>query len=298
MPILGDVLDKSPKVLLVHQHVRERTPRPGWRSVDLRLATIPAAPLVRVVGSQRIRERVQMHLTNLTPFVSQRQLGEMLRKCCAGQREPITSSASAQCHCFGLCARSCSPTTGSPMSTKKHSVLALLAGGMLAVTSVVALPDSSEPRRDVIATAASDPVPFQAAPPEELQDFHRIAPTTTAAPPPPTTTTTRPRPTPTTAPAPAPTQAPAPRSNATGDPYDEASWDRLAGCEASGDWSANTGNGYYGGVQFSLSSWQAVGGSGYPHEASRSEQIRRGQLLWEQGGWRHWPGCARKFGWI
>lgn len=190
------------------------------------------------------------------------------------------------------------------MSTKKkHSVLALLAGGMLAVTSVVIFPDSSEPRRDVIATAASDPVPFQAAPPEELQDFHRIAPTTTttAPPPPPTTTTTRPRPTPTTAPAPAPAapiEAPAQRSNVTGDPYDESSWDQLAGCEASGDWSANTGNGYYGGIQFSLSSWQAVGGTGYPHEASRSEQIRRGQLLWEQGGWRHWPGCARKFGWI
>lgn len=117
--------------------------------------------------------------------------------------------------------------------------------------------------------------------------------TTTVAPPPPAPTTTAPPP-PTTVPAPAP--APAPTSG-SGDPNDPASWDRLAGCETGGNWAADTGNGYYGGLQFSLSSWQAVGGPGYPHQASRETQIEMGKRLYAQGGWSHWPGCTRSFGW-
>ena len=56
-------------------------------------------------------------------------------------------------------------------------------------------------------------------------------------------------------------------------------WDRLAECESSGTWDINTGNGFYGGVQFTLSSWQAVGGEGYPHQASKAEQIKRAEIL-------------------
>jgi len=73
-------------------------------------------------------------------------------------------------------------------------------------------------------------------------------------------------------------------------------WDRLAQCEAGGNWHINTGNGYYGGLQFSLTSWRAVGGSGYPHEASREEQINRGERLQNIQGWGAWPGCAAKLG--
>lgn len=73
-------------------------------------------------------------------------------------------------------------------------------------------------------------------------------------------------------------------------------WDRLAACESGGNWSINTGNGYYGGLQFSLSSWRGVGGSGYPHQASREEQIRRGEMLRASGGWGHWPACSAKLG--
>lgn len=73
-------------------------------------------------------------------------------------------------------------------------------------------------------------------------------------------------------------------------------WDRLAACESGGNWSINTGNGFYGGLQFTLSSWQAVGGSGYPHHASKSEQIARGQALQAQQGWGAWPACAAKLG--
>lgn len=49
-------------------------------------------------------------------------------------------------------------------------------------------------------------------------------------------------------------------------------WDRLAECESGGDWSINTGNGYYGGLQFSQQSWNAAGGSGSPANASKAEQ--------------------------
>jgi len=117
----------------------------------------------------------------------------------------------------------------------------------------------------------------------------------------PTTTTTAAAPATTVAPPPPPTTAspapqPAERSTA-GDPNDPASWERLAQCESGGNWATNTGNGYYGGIQFSLASWRNVGGTGYPHEASKETQIEMGKRLYAQGGWGHWPGCTRSFGW-
>lgn len=75
-------------------------------------------------------------------------------------------------------------------------------------------------------------------------------------------------------------------------------WDQLAQCEAGGNWAINTGNGYYGGLQFSLSSWQAVGGSGLPSNASREEQIMRGEMLKARQGWGAWPACSAKLGLI
>ncbi|MCP3938438.1 MAG: transglycosylase family protein [Actinomycetia bacterium] len=75
-----------------------------------------------------------------------------------------------------------------------------------------------------------------------------------------------------------------------------AIWDALARCESNGRWDINTGNGYYGGIQFSPSSWWSVGGEGYPHQASREEQIYRGELLLDIQGWGAWPGCTRKLG--
>lgn len=73
-------------------------------------------------------------------------------------------------------------------------------------------------------------------------------------------------------------------------------WDRLAQCESGGNWSINTGNGFYGGIQFTLSSWRAVGGSGYPNLASKSEQIARGEMLKARQGWAAWPACTLKLG--
>lgn len=73
-------------------------------------------------------------------------------------------------------------------------------------------------------------------------------------------------------------------------------WDSLAACESGGNWAINTGNGYYGGLQFSQSSWNAVGGSGLPSNASRDEQIMRGQMLQARQGWGAWPACSAKLG--
>ena len=76
----------------------------------------------------------------------------------------------------------------------------------------------------------------------------------------------------------------------------DAVWDRMAQCESGGNWSINTGNGYFGGLQFSLTSWRAVGGYDYPHHASRNEQIYRADRLWLIQGWNAWPACSRKLG--
>ena len=73
-------------------------------------------------------------------------------------------------------------------------------------------------------------------------------------------------------------------------------WDRLARCEASGNWHINTGNGFYGGLQFTLSSWRWVGGTGYPHEHPREVQIRKAERLLARQGWSAWPSCSRTLG--
>ncbi|MDO5493599.1 MAG: transglycosylase family protein, partial [Nesterenkonia sp.] len=73
-------------------------------------------------------------------------------------------------------------------------------------------------------------------------------------------------------------------------------WDRLAECESNGNWSINTGNGYYGGLQFSQQSWNAAGGSGSPANASKGEQIRVAQNLHSMQGWGAWPSCSAQLG--
>ena len=81
-----------------------------------------------------------------------------------------------------------------------------------------------------------------------------------------------------------------------GTPASGSVWDRLAQCESGGNWSINTGNGYYGGLQFSLGTWRAYGGSGYPHQNSRAQQIAIAQKLQSAAGWGQWPACSRKLG--
>jgi LysM repeat protein len=73
-------------------------------------------------------------------------------------------------------------------------------------------------------------------------------------------------------------------------------WDRLAQCESGGNWATNTGNGYSGGLQFSAGTWQANGGSGSAHTASRAEQIRVAQRVQASQGWGAWPSCSSRLG--
>ncbi|QFZ23998.1 resuscitation-promoting factor [Saccharothrix syringae] len=83
-------------------------------------------------------------------------------------------------------------------------------------------------------------------------------------------------------------------------PPDGAVWDSLAKCEAGGNWAINTGNGYYGGLQFNKGTWDAYGGgqyAAYPHQATREQQIAVATKLRDaRGSYSAWPGCQAKLG--
>ena len=75
-----------------------------------------------------------------------------------------------------------------------------------------------------------------------------------------------------------------------------STWDALAQCESGGNWATNTGNGFYGGLQFTQQSWNGVGMSGSPMNASREQQIEAAERLLAQQGWGAWPACSSKLG--
>ena len=75
-------------------------------------------------------------------------------------------------------------------------------------------------------------------------------------------------------------------------PY-RARLDRIAWCETRRRWHINTGNGYYGGLQFDLATWQSVGGRRYPHEQNELNQRYRAVLLIRRAGYGPWPVCGR-----
>lgn len=99
-------------------------------------------------------------------------------------------------------------------------------------------------------------------------------------------------------PAPAP-PGPAPPKPAAPPPAGGV-WDTLARCESSGNWAINTGNGYYGGLQFDAGTWKAYGGTAY---APRADQATREQQIAvatrvrdDRGGYGSWPACSAKLG--
>jgi LysM repeat protein len=76
-------------------------------------------------------------------------------------------------------------------------------------------------------------------------------------------------------------------------------WDRIAACESGGNWHINTGNGYYGGLQFSASTWLGYGGGSYASRAdlaTREQQIAIAQKVQASQGWNAWPVCSYKAG--
>ncbi len=73
---------------------------------------------------------------------------------------------------------------------------------------------------------------------------------------------------------------------------DTVNWDAIAQCESGGNWSASTGNGHYGGLQFNQATWDANGGIGSPASASRDEQIRVAENVMRTQGLGAWPQCG------
>jgi hypothetical protein len=77
-------------------------------------------------------------------------------------------------------------------------------------------------------------------------------------------------------------------------------WDRLARCESSGNWGINTGNGYYGGLQFDITTWNGFGGREFApraDQATREQQITVATRVRDtRGSYGSWPACAAKLG--
>lgn len=82
-------------------------------------------------------------------------------------------------------------------------------------------------------------------------------------------------------------------------PLRQDPWDGIAQCESGGNWNTNTGNGYFGGLQFSASTWRSYGGGAYAataDHATRSQQIAIAQKVLRAQGWQAWPTCSRRAG--
>src|SRR3954452_18664201 len=77
---------------------------------------------------------------------------------------------------------------------------------------------------------------------------------------------------------------------------DRVNWDAIAQCESGGNWSTNSGNGNYGGLQFKQATWSSNGGVGSPATASRAEQIRVAENVLRTQGLKAWPKCGAQAG--
>ncbi|MEU1332540.1 transglycosylase family protein [Streptomyces sp. NPDC005865] len=95
--------------------------------------------------------------------------------------------------------------------------------------------------------------------------------------------------------------APPPKPGAPSTPYGcsvkKGPWDCLAQCESNGRWDTNTGNGFYGGLQFYQPTWEQYGGLKYAPRAdlaTKKEQIKVAEKVLEAQGWGAWPSCSKK----
>ena len=79
----------------------------------------------------------------------------------------------------------------------------------------------------------------------------------------------------------------------------DGEWDKVARCESGGNWAINTGNGYYGGLQFSSTTWLNLGGGAYAPTAdlaTREQQIAIAEKVLAAQGWGAWPACSAGLG--
>jgi LysM repeat protein len=99
--------------------------------------------------------------------------------------------------------------------------------------------------------------------------------------------------------APAKTYTPTQPPRIYSAPINGSVWDRLAQCESGGNWSINTGNGFYGGLQFDYGTWLSNGGGAYAPRAdlaSRDQQISVAERLRAARGFAPWPACSARLG--
>lgn len=78
-----------------------------------------------------------------------------------------------------------------------------------------------------------------------------------------------------------------------------AQWEQVAQCESGGNWSINTGNGYYGGLQFSAQTWSGHGGGEFAStadQATRDQQIQVAERVLQSQGPGAWPNCGTALG--
>lgn len=137
--------------------------------------------------------------------------------------------------------------------------------------------------RDLDEPGGPEPVPAEPAPAEPV-------------PPAPAPVPAEPAP---AEPAPAePARPPAEPAPIPPSPAVDPVWDRLAQCESNGNWGIDTGNGYYGGLQFDAATWRAYGGTEFarlPHQATREQQVVVAtRVRDDRGGYGSWPDCARR----
>jgi hypothetical protein len=203
---------------------------------------------------------------------------------------------------------------------RSQAVLALVGAATLAYArpGEPPTPHLVAPQAPVLAPTTTTPLIPSTLPPSAVQSTTAPSATTTTTMVPPTTATTTapvlaplPEPTTTTsapepepdnsASEPEPEGAPEPEEEVTPQPEPEVAsvaqagggWELLRECESGGNYATHTGNGYSGAYQFDQQTWESVGGSGRPADASPAEQDRRARMLYEQRGAQPWPNCGR-----
>ena len=167
----------------------------------------------------------------------------------------------------------------------------LYVDGVLQSQSVVTVVVLVAPIPQVTRVGTAGPVTTSAAPVVRSSSASKSAATSSSAAPappaPPVTSSSAPPPV-TSSPAPVTTTSSPP-------PTTTLDWDAVAQCESGGNWSINTGNGYYGGLQFSLGTWNAYGGAAYaarPDLATKAQQIAVANSLYAARGIAPWPTCG------
>jgi hypothetical protein len=191
------------------------------------------------------------------------------------------------------------PTAVRELLSQTTTTLIEATGATTVLTAEPVVPETIAPTTTTPAPATTAAPAPTSAPSSTTSST--AAPTSTTAPsaaPPPTAapTTTAPPRTTTTTTAPPSSAGDGGEGYAYDDPRSTQVWYDLAGCESGGNWSTDSGNGYYGGLQFALASWESVGGTGYPHEHPAATQIDFGRKLQARQGWEAWPHCSEKLG--